>query len=145
MSLARPRALHATCDLQASGSSVVEALVATFVLVVGLTAAAQLLAVATAMNADARQATASTHYARLKLAELTGLPFRHAAPGPGGTGSLDFDVPDYFDLPAPGVTRRWTVGSGPVPGTHVIRVRVFNRAARHLGAQVDLATVTRQW
>jgi len=128
-----------------AGFSLVEVLVSTVILTIGLTAMAQLLAVATTMHADAREATRSTQLAQEQIDRLVRQPFTAAAVQITGTNTLVANTANYFNLPAPGITRRWRVVAGPAPNTRLLTVRVINRRARQYGAQVDISTIIRQW
>lgn len=101
------------------GFSLVEVLVATAVLVVGLVALAQLFAVATVSNISARQTTHATLLAAQKLEELRSLAWGQTSP-PGLTPLEDRDTVGAY-------TRRWTLA--PLPrdpdNTIVIHVSVM--------------------
>lgn len=130
-----------------SGFSLVEVLVATLVLTIGVVSMVQLLAVTTVMHADAREASLATQQAQAKIDELMKLTFKTAPAVQISTNpnSLTTNVANYFDTPQAGVTRRWQVQAGPVANTRVVTVRVVNLRARQYGAQVDLTTIIRQW
>ena len=126
------------------GFSLVETMVASLVLVVGLVGMAQLLAVATVMHSDARQATTATLLAQSKIDELMRLNSLASAVLPGG--DLDADVADHFDSPQEGITRRWlVVADTPVVGTRLLTVKVENLGGRVYGREQELTTVIRQW
>lgn len=130
------------------GFSLIEVLVATLVMTVGLVSLVQLLAVSTVMHADAREATTATQYAQAKIDELAKLNLSTAAAvqiTPVTPDSLANNVTNYFDTPQTGVTRRWRVQAGPTGDTRIVTVRVINIRARQYGAQVDLTTIIRQW
>ena len=101
------------------GFSLVEVLVATAVLVVGLVALAQLFAVATLANVAGRQTTHATLLAAQKLEELRSRAWK-------GGGLAPFEDGDRVGA----YIRRWTIA--PLPGdpdhTVVIRVSVAHRA-----------------
>jgi hypothetical protein len=126
------------------GFSLVETMVASLVLVVGLVGMAQLLAVATVMHSDARQATTATLLAQSKIDVLMRLNFAAAAVLPGG--NLNANVANHFDNPQQGITRRWlVVANTPVAGTRLLTVRVENLGGRVYGRRHELTTVIRQW
>lgn len=131
-----------------TGFSLVEVLVATLVVTIGLVSMVQLLAVSTVMHADAREASTATQQAQAKIDELTKLNLATAAAvqiTPASPDSLTTNVANYFDTPQTGVTRRWRVQAGPAANTRILTVRVINLRARQYGAQVDLTTIIRQW
>jgi type IV pilus modification protein PilV len=128
-----------------AGFSLVEVLVSTLVLTIGLVAMAQLLVVGTVMHTDAREATRSTQLAQEQIDRLVRQPFANAALQITGVNTLGANVANYFDLPQAGITRRWNVVAGPVANTRLLTVRVINRRARQYGAQVDISTIIRQW
>ena len=129
------------------GFSLVELLVATFVLTVGLVSLAQLVATTAVLHAEARLYSLAAREADLKIDELMKLNLA-TAPAvqitPANPDSLDQNVANYFDTPAPGITRRWRVQAGPVADTRVVTVRVIN-AGLARNQQVDITTIIRQW
>ena len=128
------------------GFSLVEVLVSTVILVVGLVAMAELLALATRMHSDAQQATRATQLAQEQIDRLVRL---NMATDPAvqitGANTLASNTANYFDTPLPGITRRWNVVAGPVANTRILTVRVVNPRARQYGGQVDVMTILRQW
>lgn len=127
-----------------AGFSLVETMVASLVLTIGLVGMAQLLAVATIMHSDARQATTGTVLAQAKLDELMKLDF-DASPAIQLGGSLSSNMANFFDSPAPGIDRRWQVSDGPVAGTRMLQVTVENRGGRLYGGSQSLTTLIREW
>ena len=131
----------------ADGFSLVEVLIAVLVLTAGFAGAAQLLALSIAVQADAQEASASMRLAEAKLNEL----LKSASDGvaaevtPQGVDSLTADIPQYFDRPQAGTTRRWRLQAGPSGATPILTVRVINARARRYGAVVDLTTIIRPW
>jgi prepilin-type N-terminal cleavage/methylation domain-containing protein len=125
-----------------AGFSLVETMVASLVLTVGLVGLAQLLAVATIMHSDARQATAGTMLAQAKVDELTKSDLSLSSVQ---LGSIASNMAPYFDNPEPGITRRWQVNDGPVPGTWVLQVTVENLGGRMYGRSETLTTIIREW
>jgi len=126
------------------GFSLVEAMVACLVLIVGIVGLLQLLAVATIAHSDARQATAATLLAQSKIEQLMKISFSGSSMAIG-SGDLLADVPDFFDTPEPGITRRWTIANGPVAGTRLVTVRVENKGARVYGRAQQLTSILRDW
>ena len=128
-----------------AGFSLVEAMVASLVLTVGLVGLAQLLAVATVMHSDARQATTSTTLAQQKLDELTKSTTLAASLSSVQLGSIASNMAPYFDQPADGVTRRWQINDGPVDDTWILQVKVVNKGGHIYGGNETLTTVIRKW
>ena len=127
-----------------SGFSLVETMVASLVLTIGLVGLAQLLAVATIMHSDARQATTGTVLAQAKIDDLMKLNSSLNSTVVLG-GSLSSNLAPYFDQPEPGIDRRWRVTDGPVAGTRTLEVTVTNRGGRLYGGSQTLTTVIRDW
>ena len=129
-----------------SGFSLIEVMVAMVVFLVASVSLAQLLAMTTRMQLQAQNTTEATRLAEIKLDELKTLDF---ATDPSiqitTQDVLDADVVNYFDAPASGVTRRWSVGTGPTATTRTVTVRVIDKAGSLGGRTVDLTTVLRQW
>jgi hypothetical protein len=126
-----------------AGFSLVETMVASLVLTVGLVGLGQLLAVATVMHSDARQATTSTVLAQAKMDELmkaNGLSLSSIQ-----LGSLASNMTGFYDEPEPGITRRWQVNEGPVDNTWLLQVTVENKGGRLYGGTETLTTVIREW
>jgi Tfp pilus assembly protein PilV len=126
------------------GFTLVEVLVCTLVLIIGLVSIAGLLGVTTSMQFGSRQATTSTRLAQDKIDELMKLNF-DTVPAVAVGGNLEGNDVNYFDTPMEAVTRRWQVQAGPTPNTRVLTVRVVNQRAAQYGRQVDLITIIRQW
>ena len=134
----------------ATGVTLVEVLIATVILVVGLVGGAQLLAVSIQMHQLAAETTDATRLANTKIEELMKLNFS-ADPAiqivPVGLDPLTQNVPNYFDVPVAGVyTRRWHVQAGPTATTRLVTVRLVPaQTDRRIAKEVDLTTVVRQW
>ena len=127
-----------------SGFSLIEVMVAMVVFLVASVSLAQLMAMTTRMQLLAQNTTEATRLAEMKLDELATLDF---ATDPSiqitTPDVLETDVVDYFDTPAGGVTRRWSVVIGPTATTRTVTVRVIDQAGS-LGARtVDLTSVLR--
>jgi len=127
-----------------AGFSLVETMIASLVLTVGLVGLLQLLAVATVMHSDARQATTATLLAQAKIDELMKKNLSTSAAVQEG-GSISANVANYFDTPEDGITRRWLVAPGPVTGTRLLTVQVENKGGRVYGREQQLTTIIRQW
>ena len=129
------------------GASLIEVLIATLILTIGLVGMAQLMGVSMLMHLNAREATTATQLAQAKVDELMKLNMA-TAPAvqitPAGPDSLTNDVANYFDAPQAAITRRWRIQPGPAANTRVLTVRVINARARQ-GGQVDVSTIIRQW
>ena len=127
-----------------AGFSLVETMVASLVLTIGLVGLAQLLAVATIMHSDARQATTGTVLAQAKLDELMKVDFSLSSTVALG-GSVASNMAPYFDQPETHIDRRWSVAAGPVAGTRLLTVTVENKGGRLYGRSQTLTTVIRDW
>ena len=127
-----------------AGFSLVETMVASLVLTIGLVGLAQLLAVATIMHSDARQATTGTVLAQAKIDELMKADFSFNSAVALG-GDLVANEADHFDQPEPGIDRRWRVSPGPVPGTRILEVSIENKGGRLYGRTQTLTTIIRDW
>ncbi len=133
-----------------AGVTLIEVLIATVILVVGLVGGAQLLALSIQMHQLAGGTTDATRLANTKLEELMKLNFA-ADPAiqiaPVGLDPLTQNVPNYFDVPVAGVyTRRWLVQAGPTATTRLVTVRLVPaQTDRRIAKPVDLTTVVRQW
>ena len=125
------------------GFSLIEIMICTLILTIGMLAIAALLAVTTQMHLGARENTRSTRLAQDKFDELMKLDF-DTAPAVAIGGSLTESVDDYFDTPFGGVTRRWSVAAGPATDTRVVHIRVENLRSQY-GRHVDLTTIIREW
>jgi Tfp pilus assembly protein PilV len=126
------------------GFSLIEVVFATFVLVTGLVSVAQLLPVSVMMNTDARYATHATEQAQAKIDELIKTNFNAPALQVNTADTLSSNVANYFDTPAPGVTRRWQITAGP-SDTRTVTVRVIDTRALRYGRRTQLTTIVRQW
>jgi hypothetical protein len=126
-----------------AGFSLVETMVASLVLTVGLVGLGQLLAVATVMHSDARQATTSTVLAQAKMDEL--MKSGTLSLSSVQLGSVASNMGGFYDEPEPGITRRWQVNDGPVDNTWILQVMVENKGGRMYGGTETLTTVIREW
>lgn len=129
-------------DRREGGFTLVEVLVCTFILTIGMVSTAGLLAVSIGAQIGARESARSTRLAQEKLDELMKLNFTAADVSIGG--NLDASVANHNETPIPGVTLRWVVAAGPTDDTRVLTVRVQNMRARQQ-RRADLTTIIRQW
>jgi type II secretory pathway pseudopilin PulG len=125
------------------GFTLVEVLIATLVMTIGMMAIAALLAVTTQMHLGARESMRSTRIAQDKIDELLKLTFS-TNPAIAVGGSLDSDEADHSDAPETGITVRWLVAAGPTDDTRYLTVRVVNTHSQQY-RQTDLTTIIRQW
>jgi type IV pilus assembly protein PilV len=139
---ADPKTLSAG-PLGEGGFTLVEVLIATLVMTIGMIAIAGLLAVATQMHIGARESARSTRLAQDKIDELLKLTFS-SNPAISVGGSLESDVNNHSETPMTGVTVRWIVADGPTDDTRLLTVRVVNLRSQHY-RNTDLATIIRQW
>jgi len=130
------------------GFTLIEAMIASVILTVGLVALAGLLAVTVRMHQLGRGSTTSYRLAQGKLEELMKLNFNSAASIQiTGSDSLGANVANYFDAPA-GYTRRWLVQAGPGGNAslRLVTVRVIPLVAdRRTAAEARITTVLRSW
>ena len=124
------------------GFTLVEVLVCTFILTIGMVSTAGLLAVTLQAQQGARESARSTRLAQNKMDELMKLNFTAAAVSIGG--NLDADVANHTETPIEGVRTRWVVAAGPTDDTRVVTVRVTNMRAQQY-RRADLTTIIRQW
>ena len=126
-----------------NGFTLIEVMVSTVVLTIGLVGIAALLAITTEMHLGAREAARSTRLAQDKFDDLMKLDF-DSDPEVAVGGDLDANAADYFDEPMTGVTVRWAVAAGPTDDTRVVTVRVLNNKAQKY-RRTELTTIIRQW
>ena len=141
-----PRGAASGCSerLQADrGFTLIEVLICTLILTVGMIAVAGLLLVTTQMQIGAREATRSTRLAQDKIDELMKLNFS-SDPEVAVGGNLDADVTNYSETPADGITVRWAVTAGPTDDLRVLTLRVVNLHTMQY-RETELTTIIRQW
>ena len=106
------------------GFSLVEVLIASTLLAIGLTAAMRLFASATATNAAARLVTQATILALDKMEQLRAADMDDPAMGRSPPDALASDTEGFFDRPNPAFTRRWSIEPLPSYPDEGIVVRV---------------------
>ncbi len=129
------------------GFTLVEVMICTLILTVGMLGIAGLLAVTTQMHVGAREAARSTRTAQDKIDELMKLDFDDDVEVAVG-GSLQDNEANHFEEDPGGqggLTVRWSVTAGPVTDTRILTVRVENLRAQQYGRQVELSTIIRNW
>lgn len=131
------------------GFSLVETLVSMVIMMVGLVAVAQLLAVSVHTHTLGRRTSEAAMFATAKIEELAKLN-HSTAPAvqitPGGVDSLGANITNYWDQTATGYTRRWQVTAGPVAGSRRLTVRVVPPVNRTPWLKpVNVTTILRQW
>ena len=124
------------------GFTLVEVLVSTLVLTIGLIGIGGLLVVTTQAQIGARESARSVRLAQTKMDEIMKLPF--AEPRLSIGGSLDANVANHNDSPVDGITVRWAGAAGPTDDTRVITVRVIYMRAQHY-RQTELSSIVREW
>jgi Tfp pilus assembly protein PilV len=123
-------------------------LIAMIIMMVGMVAVAQLLAVSVQTHLLGRRTSEASMLATAKLEELAKL--NHAtAPAlqvtPVSPDPLANDVANYFDQ-SMGYTRRWQVAAGPAANTLLVTVRVLPPTNQQPWLKtVDVTTILRQW
>ena len=132
------------------GFSLLEALIATVVLTVGLVSMAELLAVSVRMHQLGRNSTTAARLAQDKFEEMMKMNFAtNPAIQVSGSDTLASNVTNYFDAPADtGYTRRWFVQAGPNanPCTRTVTVRVIPaNPDRRAGSDFTVTTILRSW
>ena len=116
------------------------------VFLVGSVAVAQLLGVTPQMHLVSQNSTQATRLVQQKFDELMKLDFAaDASVQISAANTLTANTANYFDIPGPTVTRRWTVQAGPTATTRLVTVRVISGQASMSQRTVDLTTVIRQW
>jgi Tfp pilus assembly protein PilV len=133
------------------GFTLVEVLISTLVMTVGLVGIAGMLAATTTAQISARESARSVRLAQAQMDELMKLPFTNPAIAVGG--NLDDNEDNYFvvlsadgsDSPDEnvGTTLRWVVTDGPTDDTRAITVRVINNA--QLARRTELSSIIREW
>ena len=131
------------------GMSVLEVLISVSVLSVGLMGGAQLLGVSLQTHQLSRTTTDSSRLALEKVDQLNKLDFAADAGiqiSPAKPDPLTQDVPNYFDTPVAGVTRRWQVQAGPTANTRRVTVRIVPEGSDlRLAKPVVVDTIVRGW
>jgi len=125
------------------GFTLVEVLVATVILTVGLVAMAELMAITLRMQMLGKNETAAIRLVQSKIDELVAVTFTSATVAVGG--SLTSDVATYNDSPVSGFKRRWQIaaiaGETRVRTLTVTVIPTIND--RRTNAQVQLTTIIR--
>jgi prepilin-type N-terminal cleavage/methylation domain-containing protein len=132
------------------GFTLIEVLIATVIMTVGLVALAQMMAITVRMQMLGRNETIAVRTAQQKLDELVSFQSQWTtAPQIAIGGDLDTDAQDYSDTVA-GFRRRWRVVAGPVdpisdPGDlRIVTVRVIPQTAdTRLAATIELTSMLR--
>jgi prepilin-type N-terminal cleavage/methylation domain-containing protein len=132
------------------GFTLLEALVATLVLTIGLVATAELLAVSLRMHQLGRNSTSATRLAQDKFEEMMKMNFAlNPTIQVSASDTLASNVPNYFDAPVDsGYTRRWFVQPGPAanPNLRIVTIRVIpDNPDIRVGGDFSLTTVLRAW
>jgi Tfp pilus assembly protein PilV len=131
------------------GFSLVETLIAAFILVFGMLSIAQLLTTSVRMHQLARNSEEGARLALAKFEQLSKLDFATAQAVQVTAASPDplaTDVAGHCDVPSTGFTRRWSVQAGPTATTRVVVVRLVPRSTdRRMTKPLDVTTIIRQW
>ena len=130
------------------GFTLIEVLICTLILTVGMLAIAGLLLLTTQMQIGAQEAARSTRLAQDKIDELSTMDFA-TDPEIAVGGDLDADVDNYSEAALDdagavldGVTLRWAVAAGPTADLRVVTLRVVNLRAQQY-RDADLTTILR--
>ena len=129
-----------------AGFTLVEAMVAMVVFLVGSLAVAEVLGVAAHMHRVSQNSTQGTSLARQKADELMKLDFdADASVQLSPVGTLTANTPNYFDNWSPADVIRWQVLAGPTANTRLVTIRVIGGQGSMSQRTVELTTVIRQW
>lgn len=137
-----------------AGFSLIEVVVATGVLVVGVLGLAQVLLLAAVRTSEARAVTTATILARGKMEELRAADWPTLTPSPPGV--LGVDTPgfvDYLDASGAGLARgagvafvrRWSILPLPSDPTNAVVLQVLVETAARHAAQTRLLSVRTRW
>lgn len=126
------------------GFTLVESLIAIFILSFGIISITQLSAVAIGSNSSARNMTTSTFVASQRLEALMVVPYSVLTDTPT-TDSLTVDTAGYFEDVTVGTSRyhtRWRVVTVPAYAPNLKFIQVRTEAAGFLGprSRVDLTS-----
>jgi prepilin-type N-terminal cleavage/methylation domain-containing protein len=133
------------------GFTLIEALIATLVLTVGLVATAELLAVSVRMHMLGRNSSTATRLAQDKFEEMMKMNFAtNPAISPVTCASaLTSNVANCFDTPAgSGYVRRWQVQAGPGGNAslRLVTIRVIpSNPDMRMAGDFSMTTVLRSW
>jgi hypothetical protein len=153
------------CFVNAAGSTLVEALIATLVLTTGLVAMAELVRLAVSSNARARSGSLTAILASQKMEQLRSLAWEFDVSGvavsdsdlQSSPWSLQRNTPGFVDhldggglvvgqgveVPASAVyTRRWSIEPLPASGEHVVLMQVLVTGTQSRGS-ADRGPVSR--
>lgn len=129
------------------GFSLAEVLISMVIMMVGLVAVAQLLAVSVQTHLLGRRTSEASLLATTKLEDLSKLNHTTAAAiqiSPNPPDTLAANVANYFDQ-VDGYTRRWQVTAGPAD-TRRVTVRVLPPANRQPWLKtVEVTSIVRPW
>jgi Tfp pilus assembly protein PilV len=136
------------CQPSDSGSTLIEVLVATLVLVSGVLAMAQLFLIAAATNAAARQATVVTTLAAQKMEQVLATDLAAAPETVDHVDESGRVVGEDERLPSAAVYTRRSSIEALTAGTVVIRVRVgrSDRSGRlrRMSGEIQMLTIKRR-
>ena len=134
------------------GFTLVEVMISTLVMTVGLVGIAGMLAATATIQISARESARSLRLASAQMDELMKLPFTDARIAEN-SGDLDANDDNHFvvlsadgtESPDPnvGTIVRWAVTPGPTDDTRAITVRVINNA--QLARRTELSSIIREW
>jgi type II secretory pathway pseudopilin PulG len=123
--------------MKSDGFSLIEALIATALVIVVVVSLARLFVISAGVVGTARAVSTAVLLAQQKLEELRAQPVLAASP----TGTLSADTPgfaDYLDVRGARFTRRWSVEAIPEGGVLVLQVVVSPGGARLVGAKTSV-------
>jgi hypothetical protein len=130
-------------------TTLVETMIATLIMVIGLMALAQMLATALQLHTLTRNTEEASRLATVKFEHLAKLNFGTDAAvqiTPASPDPLTTNIANHFDSPSPGFTRRWRVTAGPTADTRLVTVQMAPTSGNlRVIRPVVLTSIIRQW
>lgn len=134
--------MHRVNQERCRGFTLLEVAVAVSLITAMCIGVATLFAASARGLAGARSGTVGTLLVREKLEELRALPFDDPVLVPTGVDTLHTDLGGYYDVPVPGLRRRWAVAPLPTFPTIgiVLEVDVFTEQGQPVARAVCIRT-----
>lgn len=128
-----------------AGFTILEAIIATMILIFGLAAIFNLMIVAVSQNSLANRASGATTMASHQMELLRSTPFASLTDSPAGVDTLAAQTPGFFRIDnVQGVATfesRWSVQTLTDPNLKYLRVRTEPQGFLGRGARSELTTV----